>query len=509
MPELHQRQEGFNNIRRAFDHYVGSGDLSEAVKVARQPIITAGITGLTSFLTRALELVSPDSLDSGTLLSRLGLALSRELADYEGALEAFGKALRIAQREGDVGLEAVTLGRAANMEMSYLHPRECLEKGLRAVELAVRIGDGVAENSARRSMPSALLSLGELREAQLHAAAFLASVERSPSPGSMVLALLWSQVAAQVAGDWGAARSFSDRGLALARKDVSLLGARAVLEYQLGEFDQGQAHIDRLLEAMSDAGVNSFFSEGLLSSAVIPVACRITGAVDQLEVAENAARTVLSSETALPVEIQAARIGLALVAAQRNDADVAEQQYSALRPMQGTATPRVLGLAVDRVLGLLAHTIGKLDNAAAHFEDALAFCRKAGYRPKVAWTCHDYSDSLLRRNGPADQTRAMSLLDETLAITTELGMRPLLKRATDLRKKIESQPLGPRHPDRLTGREVEVLRLVASGKTNTEIATKLVISPNTVANHVRNILAKTNTANRVEATAYAIHSNLI
>ena len=260
---------------------------------------------------------------------------------------------------------------------------------------------------------------------------------------------------------------------------------------------------------MSDAGVNSFFSEGLLSSAVIPVVCRITGAVDQLEVAESEARTVLSSETALPVEIQAARIGLALVAAQRNDADVAEQQYSALKQMQRTATARVLGLAVDRVLGLLAHTIGKLDDAAAHFEDALAFCRRAGFRPELAWTCHDYSDSLLRRNGPADQNKAMSLLDETLAITTELGMRPLLKRATDLRKTIESQaPLGSRYPDRLTGREVEVLRLVAAGKTNPEIATKLVISHNTVANHVRNILTKTNTANRVEATAYAILSNL-
>jgi len=36
-----------------------------------------------------------------------------------------------------------------------------------------------------------------------------------------------------------------------------------------------------------------------------------------------------------------------------------------------------------------------LDRAAAHFEDELAFCRKAGYRPDLAWTCHDYADALL------------------------------------------------------------------------------------------------------------------
>ena len=35
------------------------------------------------------------------------------------------------------------------------------------------------------------------------------------------------------------------------------------------------------------------------------------------------------------------------------------------------------------------------------FEEALAFCRKAGYRPELAWTCCDYADTLLQRNEPA------------------------------------------------------------------------------------------------------------
>ena len=42
-------------------------------------------------------------------------------------------------------------------------------------------------------------------------------------------------------------------------------------------------------------------------------------------------------------------------------------------------------ISIDRLLGLLAHTIGKMDDAASHFEDALAFCRRAGYRPELAW----------------------------------------------------------------------------------------------------------------------------
>jgi DNA-binding NarL/FixJ family response regulator len=60
----------------------------------------------------------------------------------------------------------------------------------------------------------------------------------------------------------------------------------------------------------------------------------------------------------------------------------------------------------------------------------------------------------------------------------------------------------------LSQREVEVLRLVATGKSNREIADALYISLNTVATHVRNILTKTGTANRTEAAAYALRQGL-
>jgi len=59
------------------------------------------------------------------------------------------------------------------------------------------------------------------------------------------------------------------------------------------------------------------------------------------------------------------------------------------------------------------------------------------------------------------------------------------------------------YPDRLTAREVEVLRLLAGGKSNREIADALVISYNTVERHISHIFAKTGVANRVEAASYA------
>jgi DNA-binding CsgD family transcriptional regulator/pimeloyl-ACP methyl ester carboxylesterase len=68
---------------------------------------------------------------------------------------------------------------------------------------------------------------------------------------------------------------------------------------------------------------------------------------------------------------------------------------------------------------------------------------------------------------------------------------------------------GTNTPDRLSLREVEVLRLIAAGKSNAQIADELVISQNTVIRHVSNIFAKTGVANRAEATSYAHRHGVI
>jgi DNA-binding NarL/FixJ family response regulator len=68
---------------------------------------------------------------------------------------------------------------------------------------------------------------------------------------------------------------------------------------------------------------------------------------------------------------------------------------------------------------------------------------------------------------------------------------------------------GVSEDTRLTEREVEVLRLVARGLANREIADELVISENTVKNHVRNILEKLHLHSRVEAAVYAHRQHLL
>jgi two-component system NarL family response regulator len=61
----------------------------------------------------------------------------------------------------------------------------------------------------------------------------------------------------------------------------------------------------------------------------------------------------------------------------------------------------------------------------------------------------------------------------------------------------------------LTNRELEVLKLVAKGMSNREVADQLFISDNTVKNHVRNILEKLHLHSRMEAVLYAVRERLL
>ena len=198
------------------------------------------------------------------------------------------------------------------------------------------------------------------------------------------------------------------------------------------------------------------------------------------------------------------------------DVELAQEQYSALQSSAGTQFNSLNG---DRVLGLVAQTMGEYEKAAEHFEDALAFCRKAGYRPELAWTCCDYAELILQhpntnelqggtRAAPtyqAEGATATALLEEGMSIAAELGMPPLIERISALQ---ESATAGLQsasaYPNRLTQREVEVLLYLSQGKTNREIAGELVLSERTVQRHISNLYAKINVRNRAEATTFAL-----
>ena len=205
---------------------------------------------------------------------------------------------------------------------------------------------------------------------------------------------------------------------------------------------------------------------------------------------------------------------LSEVCAFLGDARHAATLYQCLLPHDGYnilvgPTAACYGAAA-RYLGMLAATMSRWEEAQRHFADALAMNARMDAKPWLAHTQHEYARMLLRRGHPDDINQAATLLDEALVISRALSMRALQERVVTLQAHMQAQLCRRRHyPCGLSQREVEVLRLIAAGKSNREIADVLFISINTVANHVRNILTKTNAANRTEAATFAIHHSLL
>ena len=103
-----------------------------------------------------------------------------------------------------------------------------------------------------------------------------------------------------------------------------------------------------------------------------------------------------------------------------------------------------------------------------------------------------------------DDDAAALELDAARAIFEELGARPDLARVESLMASARSKAAYGLSP-----RELEVLRHVAVGKTNKEIATELVLSDRTIDRHVSNIFAKLGVSTRAAATAFAHEHQLV
>jgi DNA-binding CsgD family transcriptional regulator len=175
------------------------------------------------------------------------------------------------------------------------------------------------------------------------------------------------------------------------------------------------------------------------------------------------------------------------------------------------ATAEELGAIADSfgsawLQAMAAYAAGRVELEGGDASGALPYLRKAATlwgameAPYETARVQVQVARALRTLG--DEDSATRELAAARRAFSELGTRPAEAEATSL--------LAPAAlPQGLTAREAEVLRLVASGKSNSQIATELVLSEKTVARHLSNIFGKLDVSSRTAAAAYAFEHQLV
>jgi DNA-binding NarL/FixJ family response regulator len=190
------------------------------------------------------------------------------------------------------------------------------------------------------------------------------------------------------------------------------------------------------------------------------------------------------------------------VVGQASDGTAAIALAARLRPdviLMDVAMPGVGGLAATREIAATNPGVAIVMLTASEDIDDLFAAIKAGAR------------GYLLKNLEAGELRGMleAVSRGEAAITPAIAARMLPELARPAGGTAQPAGCAVRDPDRLTERELDVLRLVVAGRRNKEMAAELGISENTVKFHLRNILDKLHAQSRTEAVAMAVREGLL
>ena len=189
--------------------------------------------------------------------------------------------------------------------------------------------------------------------------------------------------------------------------------------------------------------------------------------------------------------------------ARRGESEAAGRALEELQSIAAAAPTDSLRARAGSAAGALASAQGDLAGARRLLEDAVDLFTRCGLPFEAAQARLELARAL--RNG-GKATAAREEAEAARAAFRQLGAGHGVEVAAKLLTGLDEAGAngGMAQPQsRLSARELEVLRLLAEGLTNSEIATRLVISEHTVHRHVTNILRKLGVSSRVAATAYA------
>jgi DNA-binding CsgD family transcriptional regulator len=489
-------QEGVDTLTRAHEAFLEAEDVAGATRCAAwlgmQFMDLGDRARSTGWFARAQRLVEadPDSGPGGGFLLVPEALGALYAGDATRAAEAFGRAAEFARRFGDADLLALSHLGQGQARIMIGDP----EAGLRLLDevmVAVTAGElspipsGIVYCAVLQSCRLAF----DLRRAEEWTRALDHWCHARPD-----MVAFSGQCQAQRAalfilhGAWGdavtAVQAAQERA---ARGDRD---ARFSAWYQDGEVQRLRGEPDRAESSYERAAETGWEPQPglallrLAQGRTETAQSLIRGAVDRADPSER--RWMLPA--AVEVELAAGD-----VAAARTFTDelVALQRES--------ATPMMRAM-VDQAEAAVRLEEGDGGAAVVRARQAWARWRELDV-PYEAARCRVLAARACRALG--DEPSASMELDAARAVFSDLGALPALAAAEAL-----MTPEAPGRAGGLTSRELEVLRLVAAGKTNRVIALDLYLSEKTVARHLSNIFAKIGVSTRSAATAYAFQHDL-
>ncbi len=448
----------------------------------------------------------------------------------------------LAVEAGDRGGQAFALYLVSWLRGWGEHIQEALRLQKQSYELYLSIGDPFRATLCEQGFGIIYQALGEMETARRYTEQ---GIERARRYGvRFTLGWLYLNLGtiALVQGDWAEA----ERQLEAAQEEAEalnntrllpvLLQTRAELYFRRGDWREAE----QAFQASISAAASTEWYPGSLAlyGHFLAVTGRRSAARSQLERAATYAEPPgFGGSYYLPF--------LAEGYLHQEDRQRAATYIERIRSLRGFM---YYGTSVDRILGIVAAHDGQWEIADQAFEEGLTLCQRAHNAPEEAMILYEQARAALLHSSAEragsqqelqrvhqlcqraraifqsyDMQRAIALVDTLQDGLHQLEQREQERRGqtpgpaqarvqekTELRFAIEQlAPPGYQLDLSLTKREREVLRLVAEGHTDREVAEALVISPRTVNRHLSNIFVKLDVPGRAAAVAYAIRQGLV
>jgi predicted ATPase/DNA-binding CsgD family transcriptional regulator len=467
-------------------------------------------------------------------------------AGQQAALLAIGAEIdqiRAAWQYAVAAADAIAIERAADGLFHFYDMRSWFNEGAAAFAAArqaleARAADGAVARTFGRALAREgwfVFHQGRQHEARELLERSLAVLRAIDARADLVFTLSYLGVVNYYLGDYARTQTFCQESLALAQELGDLYG-RAVAcnilgqaAYDQGDYTAAQAWSQQSLATEQRIGNRWSMTYSLTTLGRVAYT---TGAYDEarwffeesLEI-----RTALNDTRGVAICLN--RLGDTLAASGVPDA--ARERYDqSLRLFRSIGNQWGMASALINISRLLLGQ-GRVADTLPPLQEALRLALSTGAQPQVArimaasaplvraggqpaWaeqleqlansptttleSCREQAERLLAWLGSQSPAAAMSL---------EQALRETAVGGAAAAQAPASQRAAATHPAGLTAREVEVLRLVAAGLTDVQVAERLVVSPRTVQTHLSSIYGKLQVGSRSAATRFAVENGLV